>query len=599
MSAAPANDAPGHRLSFPELEREIWVHEAETVFQSARRHGLRIVGACGGRGSCGTCIVRIAPSPNEPDPGGTKWERACQMQLRCDGVAQLAPRSLAPVERADADLVAVDEALVLDPAVTTCDLQLASATLGDNASDAERVLRALKVPATHIDLLAARALPTLLRQGAWTLRVLQRGAELTGFACPGSRSLGLAVDLGTTNIAAFLIDLETGERVARAGLENPQAAWGADLISRINHAVLSDAAAQALREAVVLGINALAQDLCRAVGAQTQHIVDAVLGGNTAMQHLLAGLPVAQLGRAPFVGALRSAMDLKARDLGLKLGGGAWVHLPGGIGGFVGGDHVSALLATRARWQGCSTSLVMDIGTNTEISLMHQGQIHSASCPSGPALEGGHISCGMRAALGAIENVSLVDGDIVVRTLGGVEAVGLCGSGVLDAVAVLRRAQILNAGGRLVAQHRHVRQLGSVRAAELAPGVFFTQDDVRAVQLAKAAIRTGVELLLREQGLQERDIERFIIAGAFGAYIDVASGVDIGLFPALPMERFEQVGNAAGLGVRQMLCNAPSRLLAAQIADKASYVELSTRREFQKTFLRHIAFPEYPERTPP
>ena len=597
-----------HTLRFPELEREITAHDDETIFQSARRNCLRIVGACGGRGTCGTCVVRVTEGRIDSshasavtEPGATpthskkKWLRACQVHARSDCTIEVAPRSLAPVVRAEADTGGVLEVLALDPVVISRDLTVAPATLADNLCDTDRLLRAMGEPALTVDLMAAQELSQMLRAGSsderWSLRVRQRGNELIDFAPTGSRTLGLAVDLGTTNAAAFLIDLESGERLASLGIENPQTAWGADLISRINFAVRGSDAREELRTAAITALNALAHDLCHAIGARRADIVDAVICGNTAMHHLLLGLPVHQLGRAPFVATVRASMDLKARDLGLHLCPGAWVHMVPNVGGFVGGDHVTALLSTQERWQSSRTSLVMDIGTNTEISLIHEGQILSASCPSGPALEGGHISCGMRAADGAIERVSMENGRIAVRTIGNLDPVGLCGSGVLDALSVLRRANIVNARGRLAADHPDVIELDGKRAAVLAPGVHFSQDDVRAVQLAKAAIRTGVDMLLRDQGLHEQEIERFIIAGAFGAYIDIASGVDIGLFPDLPPTRFEQVGNAAGRGVRQMLASRSARTRATELAAACQYVELSTRSAFQKTFLQHIGFP--------
>lgn len=601
-----------HTLRFPELEREIAAHADETIFQSARRNGLRLVGACGGRGTCGTCVVRVIegridhlhsgppgllnsdPAENAgktAGPGRKKWLRACQLRVRSDCTLEVAPRSLAAVVRAELDTSGANELLPLDPAVLGHDLSVPAATLEDNLSDADRVLRALDATVLTLDLAAAQQLPAVLRQGHWSLRAFRRGNELMDFAPLDSHGLGLAVDLGTTNIAAFLVDLADGKRIASLGIENPQSAWGADLIARINHAMREPQAAAELRDAAVAAINGLAHDLCRAVDIGHERIVDAAICGNTAMQHILLGLPVRQLGRAPFVAALRTGMDIKARDLGLAFAPGAWVHLAPGVGGFVGGDHVAALLATQERWRDGRACLVMDIGTNTEISLIHQGRILSASCPSGPALEGGHISCGMRAADGAIERVTIENGRIAVRTIGGLDPVGLCGSGVLDALSALHRAGIVNARGRLDDGHPDVLERDGGRVAQLAPEVYVAQDDVRAVQLAKAAIRTGVDLLLHDQGLQERDIERFIIAGAFGAYIDIASGIDIGLFPDLPLARFEQVGNAAGLGVRQMLTSLKARAQAAELAASCRYVELSTRGEFQKTFLRHIGFP--------
>jgi uncharacterized 2Fe-2S/4Fe-4S cluster protein (DUF4445 family) len=316
------------------------------------------------------------------------------------------------------------------------------------------------------------------------------------------------------------------------------------------------------------------------------------------MHHLLLGLPVRQLGRAPFVAAVRASDDIRARDLGIEVAAGAYVHLAPNIGGFVGGDHVTALLATEERWRDARTALVMDIGTNTEISLIHGGRLLSASCPSGPALEGGHISCGMRAAEGAIERVSLVDGRIHVRTIGAEEPVGLCGSGVLDTLRVLREAHIIDVRGRIAATHPDVGSEGGARYAVLAPGVHFTQHDVRSVQLAKAAIRVGVELLADEVGLGEDAIDRFIIAGAFGAYIDLESGLATGLLPDLPRARFEQVGNAAGLGVRLMLASRRARARAAELGSLARYVELSSRSDFQRRFLHQLGFPAAARRAP-
>ncbi|HLA21283.1 MAG TPA: ASKHA domain-containing protein, partial [Pseudolabrys sp.] len=400
---------------------------------------------------------------------------------------------------------------------------------------------------------------------------------------------------GTTNVAGFLVDLQSGARVASLGIENPQVVWGADVISRMNHAMQGSASAADLRQAASTAINALAHDLCLSIGAGTADIVDVAICGNTAMHHLLLGLPVRQLGRAPFVAAVRDAMDVKARELDLTVCPGAYVHLAPNIGGFVGSDHVTALLATQDLWHRATATLVTDIGTNTEISLIHRGNITSASCPSGPALEGGHISCGMRAAEGAIERVTVENGRIKIAAIGNRQPVGLCGSGVIDALAALRQAGILDDGGRIAGRHPDIEDVDGKRAAVLAPGVHFNQHDVRAVQLAKAAIRTGIELLLRDRDLREDDIELVVIAGAFGSYIDVGSAIAIGLLPALPLDRFKQVGNAAGAGVRQLLASRQARARGRELAKACRYLELSTRGDFQKTFLHNIGFKSRPK----
>lgn len=587
----------GFTLHFPELDRDITGHAGETIYQSARRSGVRIIGACGGRGTCGTCRVQIvageideANDKRLPAEKRTPWVRACQVMPKSDCTMEIASRSLAPVVRAEFDAGEAVEILPLDPVVVSRDFSVAQATLADNLSDLDRVVRALELPLAAVDLGAARQLPTALRDGDWSLCAHFREGELIGFSPRGLATLGLAVDLGTTNVAGFLVDLTSGTRLASLGIENPQVAWGADVISRMNHATQGPQGAAELRQAASTAINALAHDLCFSIGASTADIADVAICGNTAMHHLLLGLPVRQLGRAPFVAAVRDAMDVKARDLDLTACPGAYVHMAPNIGGFVGSDHVTALIATQELWQGSATTLVMDIGTNTEISVIHRGDILSASCPSGPALEGGHISCGMRAAEGAIERVSVADGRIAIGVIGNRQPVGLCGSGVIDAIAALRQAGVLNDGGRIVGAHADIAEVDGKRVVVLAPGVTFTQHDVRAVQLAKAAIRTGVELLLRDRGLAEGDIGLVVIGGAFGAYIDIGSAIATGLLPALPLDRFKQVGNAAGVGVRQLLASRKARTKARELAQLCRYVELSTRGDFQKTFLHNIGF---------
>jgi uncharacterized 2Fe-2S/4Fe-4S cluster protein (DUF4445 family) len=602
MPHRPPASAASHVLRFPQFERQIVAHAEETVFQSARRSGVRILGACGGRGACGACKVLIAEGvvdhiegrPLRPSPARDgqrqRWVRACQVVPRSDCILEVDQRSLAPIVRADIDYEGTGETPPRDPVVTSSDVAVPPPSLADSRSDADRVVRASPVALTGIDLGAARELPGLLRAGNWSVRVHARDGEAIAFAPTGRPTLGLAVDFGTTNVAGFLINLTSGTRIASLGIENPQVGWGADVISRINHAIRDEAAAGELRAAAVAAINALAHDLSHAAGARPADIVDLAVCGNTAMHHLLLGLPVRQLGRAPFVAALREAIDVKARDLGVAVAPGAYVHIAANVGGFVGGDHVAALLATEPHWANAATALVMDIGTNTEMSLIHCGDIITASCPSGPALEGGHLSCGMRAADGAIERVAIAPDGIEIKVIGGRKAVGLCGSGVLDAVAGLRCASLLDGGGRLLAAHPSICEINGRRALALAPEVHFTQADIRAVQLAKAAIRTGIDLLLRIANLDANAIERVLIAGAFGSYVDVRSAVAVGLLPDLPAERFSQVGNAAGLGVRRMLTSRQARARARELAGRCRYVELSTRADFQKTFMHNIGF---------
>lgn len=607
-----------YRLRFPQLQREIEARADETIQECARRQGLRIIAACGGRGVCGSCLIRVveggvAARPGEaqmqrepvPRPGHlrqrNKWLRACQHVAASDCTIEVSPRSLAPVVRAEVQS-ADTERLAARPAVFACEVSLTAATLHDCRADAERLVAALAEAGQGrptVDLAVARSLPAVFRAqlhgGSAALHAWMRNGEVIAVMPAGGQGLALAIDLGTTNIAAFLLELRSGARLATLAVENPQVGWGGDVISRINAAIKDAEVASDLRRAVVEAINAIARDLCAAVGVGPEVILDATICGNTAMHHLLLGLPVAQLGRAPFVAASGASLDVRARDLGLAVAAGAWVHVVGAVGGFVGGDHVTALLATELHWSGAAAAVVMDIGTNTEISVIHDGRIICASAPSGPALEGGHISCGMRAAAGAIERVAVLRGELRVETIGARPAIGLCGSGVLDTVAALLEAGLANGTGRIIPGHARVlTDAHGMRSVRLARTVLFSQSDLRAVQLAKAAIRTATDLLLEEAGIAADQVERFVIAGSFGAYISVRSAIAIGLLPPLPIERYVQLGNAAGAGVRLAAVSTVARARAAQLAAGARYVELSTRAAFQKHFLRHIGFPERP-----
>lgn len=594
----PTLDREGYRLTLPQLARTIDTMGEESVFDSARRAGVRIVGACGGRGTCGSCVVRLIDGElhqSDTAIGATvgsqdRWVRACQIRAVSHCTLEIAPRSLAPIVRAEDDSDSF-ETLALDATVVGIRVEIPESSLEDPRADAERLLVALDGLAESVDLVALRRLPCLLREHGWSLRAYVRERQVIGLACGDQPLLGLAVDLGTTNVAGYLINLETGGVLARLGIENPQVAWGADVISRLNHAAASTEAASELGDAAVTAINTLGHDLCRAIDASPDDIVDLVVCGNTAMQHLLLELPVRQLGRAPFVAVTNATVEVKARELGLNTCPGANVRLVANVGGFVGGDLIAALLATEAIWRDTETALVMDIGTNTEIALIHRGEIICTSCPSGPALEGGHISCGMRAAEGAIEHVEIgEDGRITVRTIADKTPLGLCGSGVLDAVASLSRAGLIDRRGRILTDHPDIEEIDGQRRVVLAPDVFLTQLDVRAVQLAKAAIRTGVELLLHTRGLGSDAIERLVIAGAFGAYIQVESGIAVGLFPALPRERFIQVGNAAGIGARRMLASGKARHCSDVLSERCCYLELSTRGDFQNRFIGNIGF---------
>jgi uncharacterized 2Fe-2S/4Fe-4S cluster protein (DUF4445 family) len=419
------------------------------------------------------------------------------------------------------------------------------------------------------------------------VRVALRGNEIVALGAPSTRWLGLAVDIGTTKVAGYLIDLESGKTLASKGLMNPQISYGEDVVARIVAASKSPADAARLQALLAEALSQLTADLCAETDTKPEDVVETVVVGNTAIHHLFLGLPVKQLGLSPYVPATDVSLDIKAREIGLQIAPGAYVHLLPNIAGYVGADHVAMLLATRlADTNG--VTLAIDIGTNTEICLNYKGKMTSVSCASGPAFEGAHIRFGMRAAPGAIEHVRLEEGRLEVQTIAGEPPIGICGSGLLDIVAQLRLNDFLDRGGKM-STHPLIRNQNGTSEFVLAErpdldDITISQKDVRELQLAKAAIRLGIQALVEAEGLTENDLEQVIIAGAFGTFIDVESAITIGMLPDLPLERFKQVGNAAGTGARLALISQSEREKANQIAQRDGYIELAKVPNFNRKF---------------
>lgn len=575
----------------------------QSLLEAARQLGVDLVSLCGGTGTCLRCKVqvldgRVSPrtlneelafSPPELDAG---YRLACQTYALGDCKLRVPLESLTAPQRTQVE--GLEVTVPPDPPVHAYHVQLPSPSWSDLRADAQRVLEALhhqhQLRCLTIDIDLLRDLSPLLRSWGWQARASVRGDELVALGPWPSRQLGLAVDLGTTKIAGYLMELDSGQTLAAQGIMNPQISYGEDILSRIARVMEAPAEAARLQTLAVEALNRLVAELCAEVNAEPEEIVEAVVVGNTAMHHLLLRLPVRQLALSPFLPAVSEALNIKARDIGLHIASGAYVHLLPNIAGFVGADHVAMLLATEVR-QAEGVVMALDIGTNTEVALVSDGEIACVSCASGPAFEGAHIKDGMRAAPGAIERLRLIDDRVEYQTIGGAPPAGICGSGVLDAMAQLYLAGVLDASGRM-GDHPRVRSgegkrefvLVSEEERDGRPAIVITQRDVRQLQLAKGAIRAGIQLLVQAKGRTEEEIEQVIIAGAFGSYIDVASAVAIGMLPPLPLNRFRQVGNAAGMGAKLALISRSKRAEAQTIAHKVRYIELTTAPRFAETF---------------
>lgn len=594
-------------VDFEPIGRRVEVPDGTDLLSAAQQAGVQLVSICGGIGSCEECIVRLesgelsTPTMIEEDALGADeldagMRLACQAHALSDLKVDVPPESLTTPQRLqiEGQSVQVD----LRPPVIPVEISVEPPTLHDLRSDTGRIGEALaesglESPTFPLSLL--RDLSPRMRELDWHARLAMRGSEVVGVFPLGTPLLGLAVDVGTTKMAAYLVDLIAGGTLAKAGEMNPQVAYGEDVVSRIDYTTRHADGRATLQSRVIQTINHLAEGLCVEAGFVASQIVDAVFVGNTAMHHLCAGLPVHQLGVSPYVPAVGGALDLPAHEIGLRFSPGTRVHFPPNIAGYVGADHVSMLLATEV-WQSEGTVIAIDIGTNTEITLASGGRLLTCSCASGPAFEGAHIRDGMRAAPGAIERIQIDDGQVLLQTINNEPAVGICGSGILDAVAQMLSAGALNSSGKLLEGHSNVRANRSGGEFLLVPSdrsghgreIVVSRKDVNEIQLAKAAIRTGMEILMLEAGITHDQLDQVIVAGAFGTYLDVGSAKRIGMFPPIPDERYRQVGNAAGEGAKQMLLSSQRRTIAQDLIQRVEYVELTIHKQFMEAYMKAL-----------
>ena len=600
-----------YQVDFEPVGKRVAVAPNTTLLEAAQQAGLALSSACGGLGNCGQCrVVILTGSVSLPtvDEGNILTELelqrgqrlACNTHVHSNVRVHVPKSSLITAQRLqlEGDL----GELTLDPLIQAYDLQAPSPTLHDPRSDLERLTAVIPpIPGQTIsaDPAVVHQITFAARACNWHLTAFLRDAEIAGVVPSGSPPVGLAVDLGTTKIAAILVDLTNGDELALAGALNPQIGYGEDVISRLTHVHRNPDGSHILAAMVRETIDDLLGELTEQAGVGRDQVADVCIVGNTAMTHLLLELPVRQLAVSPYVAATNAALDVKARNLGLNTAPGAYVHVLPCIGGFVGADHVAMILANRLD-QTDHVALGLDIGTNTEIVLARPDKgLTSVSCASGPAFEGAHISDGMRAAVGAIEAVELTATGLSLRTVDDAPAIGLCGSGIVDGVAELRRWQLINERGRFDHHHQRVREGRLGPEFLLVPAsqsggqrdVAITQEDVNEIQLAKGAIRAGLEILLDANGIAPQEVKEVIIAGAFGSFLKVQSALDMGLLPRLPNARYRQVGNAALVGARWALLSRQARTRAQQIAGQTNYLELTTYPKFNRHFALGMLFP--------
>ena len=604
----------------PATSRNVRVPPGVTVFDAASWNGIAIDSTCGGHGTCHKCRIRIDDAAGiavtrhdvrtfSPEQLKDGWRLACLVQATRSLAVDVPPLTTRP----KAATVGVGRQVILRPAVQKRYVELDEPSLSDQRTDLVRLTDAITDLELTADLHALRRLATVLRQADFKVTAVVVDEDLIDVE-PGDTTgtrYAIAFDLGTTTVVATLLDLTTGTPVEVASMLNRQQPFGGDVITRISATMMDPEALGRLQAAAHETLAQLAAQVCREGDVDPAHVYEVAVAGNATMTALALGIDPEPLGVAPFVMSASQPPTVLASDLGLAVHPRARAALFPALGAYVGGDIVAGMLATGMD-RDKRTRLFIDVGTNCEIVLSDGDTILSTAAPAGPAFEGGAIRCGMRAADGAVEVVQIdpaAEDPVVLGVIGDVEARGICGSGLVDAVAELVKVGLLDASGRFVPDEQaatdvptladRLTRIGEERVFVLhrpaldtpvEETVYLSQRDVRELQFAKAAISTGWSLLLDQLGLEHGDIQQVLLAGSFGSYLSPASAVRIGLVPQLPVLRIVAAGNVAGEGAKMALLSVRERAGATALLEEVTYVELSDRPDFNDAFVEQLGF---------
>ena len=599
------------------------VKSGATILASAHAAGVDIEATCGGRGRCTSCRVKfvsgIVPPPSIMDEvqlGDALVREGYRLSCQCRVSDPITVQVSPPVDDQSFQILGGERPagapmpVTIDAGVTK---RLVRVTLPTEehhqTSDLEAVLTVVGLTPDDCTPEVLKTLPKALREHGGEVTVASFGRRILSVE-PGDTHLltfGLAIDVGTTSVVTTLMELASGEQLASVSSLNPQAVFGGDLMSRIAFAQFDPGKLRKLQTRIIGLLNQHIEQVCRDSGVLAKWIYKVVVVGNTCMHHVLLGIDPSYVGLAPYAPVMRHPLTLAARELFLKVNPEARVCLLPIVAGFVGADAVAVALATRMD-ESPEIRIAVDIGTNGEVLLGSREHLWACSAPAGPALEGAQIRHGMRAALGAIDRVTLEEGDLRLHTIGDSSAQGICGSGLIDAIAVLLDAGVIDWTGLIDLDHldrlpaplrERVIKRGDERAVILArPGesgstqeIVLTQDDVRQVQLCKGAIASGAAMLQKIAGVPDDKVAELMLAGGFGNYLSIRSALRIGLIPALPESRIRYVGNAAVLGAQLALLSEAERGRAEHIARGIEHVSLAAHPDFQDVFVDCMNFP--------
>ncbi|MEK6673565.1 MAG: ASKHA domain-containing protein [Nitrospirota bacterium] len=636
------------KIIFQPSGRRGEVADGTNLLEAARLLGVDIENICGGKGTCGKCKVRIEEGYFEKDAieskmshltplteGEKKFIKQAEepsMRLACAADVHGDLKIFVPEKsRAGKQIVrkaAKELSISLDPAVKKYFVELKRPTLHDlTVGDLERIREALKneykIENLSVDFSVLENLQDIVRKGDWNVTVsVWKGKEIIKIE-PGfiDSCYGIAVDVGTTTVVGYLCDLNSGKVISTESMMNPQVPYGEDVMSRITYAMMNDDGLERMKKAIIDGLNEILErasaDLRVNGKSGSEAIMDMVVVFNTAMHHIFLGFNPIYIGRAPFIPAVQHSLDIKAKELGLKINQASYVHVLPIEAGFVGSDNVGVLIAEEP-YNIEEKALIIDIGTNGELLLGNKDKVCSTSCATGPAFEGAQIKFGMRAAPGAIEKVKIdpetkepeykVIGKVDWHThLEKVDAKGICGSGIIDVIAEMFKAGIIDKTGKFVTGLNvpRVRQdsegkpefvLAWSDETSIGADITVNQGDVRALQLAKGALYAGAKLMMQKMGIEKLD--KVILAGAFGSFIDKEAALTLGMFPDCEIDKIYAVGNAAGDGARMALLNVSKRAEAEKYARWVEFVEIAVEPNFQKEFMQAMHLPHMKDAFP-
>lgn len=596
-------------VSFMPEGKKVEAKIGESLLEIARKAGLDIIGPCNGKALCGKCMVRIIAGTDSVSDltedektalTSKKLKEGYRLSCRCKIVGENAITVLVPSESRSGEYVVFVEGEVLeerlDPVVWKFEVKLPAKLWGA----LDEVVLSSGIP-KRISLYALQKLSHMVDVGIEkSLSLIIYNDELVDVQ-ESCRPLGFAVDVGTTKVVGYLIDLTNGKMLSTVSDINPQITYGEDVISRLDYALKEGV--KVLQEKIVSCINKLMEVACNAVGASVEDIYELVVVGNTVMHHFLLCLEPKRLAYFPYTPTTRGALYTMAKNIGIRANAEARLFMPPLIAGYIGSDVVADIVATNMQ-EDVNVAILVDIGTNTEIVVKKDEKFVACSTASGPAFEGAHITCGMRATTGAIYRIEvLADGELSYSIIGNVKPRGMAGSAVVDLLAGLFVSGLMDRSGRLNINagtkrirmnDRNYPEFVVEYKENTATGedIVLTQKDIREIQLAKAAIRTGMNILMKKLQVDVSEVERLYVAGTFGFFLNPISAKTIGLYPNIDLNKIRIVGNAAGAGARAMLLSKNLRNVACEIARRIEYVELAAEPEFQKEFLEAIPMPE-------